>query len=235
MAGHNRKINNPVSKRCAQAGFSLLEILVSIFLLAMIGLVTADMIFRASATKKLVTGINDRYHSARVVLDRMTRELSSAYIAKPLPGPDQSKIPQTLLKGRDENPLNRVTFSSFSHVRIVRNAKESDQAVLTYYGKPHPKKSRVYRLFRRIKTRIDGKPETGGIAYELLDNVVKLEFRYWDKQKTDWVREWDTTKIEYRNRLPAMVQIRLVIQNDKGEDLEFLTRCRIYMRELIQR
>ena len=66
----------------------------------MIGLVTADTIFRAHRTKKLVSGINDLYHSARVVMDRMTRELGSAYIAKALPGPDQSRMPQTLLKGR---------------------------------------------------------------------------------------------------------------------------------------
>lgn len=228
-------IANPPTRDHVQAGFTLLEILISIVLLALIGLVSADTVFRAHQTKTLVTDINDRYHSARVVLDRMSRELASAYIAKPLPGPDQSRLPQTLFQAKDETPVSQLIFSSFSHVRLVRNAKESDQAVITYYGKPNRKNSRVYRLFRRHKTHIDGKPEEGGVAYELLDNVVKLEFRYWDKQKTEWVREWDTLKVEHRNRLPPMVQIKLVIEDAKGKDVEFITRTRIFMRELIQR
>lgn len=235
QVGTSMHAHNKAKTRQRQRGATLLEVLISVFLLAMIGLVSADTVFRAHQTKKLVTGINDRYHSARVVLDRMARELASAYIAKALPGPDQSRLPQTLLKAKDDTPLNKVTFTSFSHIRMVRNAKEADQAVITYYGKPHPKKSRVYRLFRRHKTNIDGKPEEGGIAYELLDNVVKLEFRYWDRQKTEWVREWDTEKIEYRNRLPPMVQIRLVLQDENGKDVEFMTRTRIFMRTLIQR
>ncbi len=219
----------------SQAGMSLLEILVAIFLLAMIGLATADTVWRSHRTRQSLKRINDVYHSARVVMDRMARELATAYIAKPLPGPDKSKIPQTIFKAREESPINRLTFSSFSHIRIVRNAKESDQSVITYYGKPHPKKSGVYRLFRRNKTVIDGKPEEGGLAYEMLDNVVKLEFKFWDKRKTDWQKDWDTTKIEFGNRLPPLVEIRLVVRDKKDQNLTLLTRTRIFMRELIKR
>lgn len=219
----------------SQAGMSLMEILVAIFLLSMIGLATADTVWRSHRTRQTLQRINDVYHSARVVMDRMARELATAYIAKPLPGPDQSKIPQTIFKAKDESPVNRLTFSSFSHIRIVRNAKESDQNVVTYYGKPHPKKSGVYRLFRRSKTVIDGKPEEGGRAFEMLDNLVSLEFKYWDKRKTDWQKDWDTTRIEYGNRLPPMVQIKMVVRDRKNKELTLLTRTRIFMRELIKR
>lgn len=218
-----------------QAGMSLLEILVAIFLLSMLGVATADVVWRSHRTRTAVQRVNDVYHSARVVLDRMTRELSTAYIAKPLPGPDQSKVPQTIFKARDESPIARLTFSSFSHIRMVRNARESDQHIVTYYGKPHPKKSYVYRLFRRTKTVIDGKPEEGGLAYELLDNVVRLEFRYWDRRKTDWQKDWDTTRIEYGNRLPPMVEIKLIVRDQAGQNATFITRTRIFMRELLQR
>lgn len=212
-----------------------MEILVAIFLLAMIGLATADIVWRSHRTHQSLQQINDAYHSARVVMDRIAREIATAYIAKPLPGPDQSKIPQTIFKAKDESPINQLTFSSFSHIRVVRDAKESDQNIVTYYGKTHPKNSYVYRLFRRSKTIIDGKPEEGGLAQELLDNVVSLEFKYWDKRKTDWQRNWDTTQIEYGNQLPPMVQIRLVVRDAKGQNLTFLTRTRIFMRELVQR
>ena len=216
-----------------QSGFSLLEILIAVFLLAMIGLATADMVLRANSAHRTIVKVNDVYHSARVVLDRMAREFASAYIAKPLPGPDQSRLPQTIFKAKEEFPINRVTFSSFSHIRLVRNSPESDQCVITYYGKAY--KNGLYRLFRREKTVIDGEPEKGGLSLELLDNVVKLEFKYWDKQKTDWVKEWDTTKIEYRNKLPPMVEIKLVLRDKFGRDIPFVTRTRIFMKELIKR
>ncbi|TNE50551.1 MAG: hypothetical protein EP343_07640 [Deltaproteobacteria bacterium] len=222
-------------KRRREAGMSLMEVLVAIFLLSMIGLATADIVWRSNRTRNTLQRINDVYHSSRVVLDRMARELSTAYIAKPLPGPDQSKIPQTIFKAKDESPIARLTFSSFSHIRMVRDARESDQNILTYYGKPHPKKSGVYRLFRRSKTIIDGQPEKGGLAYELLDNVVSLEFKYWDRRKTDWQKDWDTTRIEYGNRLPPLVEIKLVVQDQSGQNITFLTRTRIFMRELLQR
>ncbi len=214
-------------------GFTLLEILIAIFLLSLIGITTADMVVRSNSVHRAMVQVNDLYHSARVVLDRMAREFASAYIAKPLPGPDKSRLPQTIFKAKEEFPINRVTFSSFSHIRMVRNSPESDQCIITYYGKPS--KDGLYKLFRRVKTVIDGEPEKGGISLELLDNVVKLEFRYWDKQKTDWVREWDTTKIEYRGKLPPMVEIKLVLRDQYGRNIEFLTRTRIFMRELIKR
>lgn len=229
-----QKLVAPIHNR-TEAGMSLMEILVAVFLLAMIGIATADVVWRSHRTHQSLQQINDAYHSARVVLDRMARELATAFIAKPLPGPDLSKIPQTIFKAKEESPINQLTFSSFSHIRLVRGAKESDQHVVTYYGKPHPTKSSVYRLFRRSKTFIDGKPEEGGLAHELLDNVVSLEFKYWDKRKTDWQRDWDTTRVEFGNQLPPMVQIRLVVQDAKGQNLTFMTRTRIFMRELIQR
>lgn len=221
--------------RRVDAGMTLMEVLIVVFMLAMIGLVTADTVFRAHRVRENVNQVNDVYHSARVVLDRMVRELATAYIAKPLPGPDQSKIPQTIFKAQEESPINRLLFSSFSHIRLLRDVPESDQNIITYYGKSNPHKSYTYRLFRSVKTYIDGKPEEGGISHELLDNVARLEFRFWDKQKTDWVRDWDTTKIEFSSKLPHTVEIKLTIRDHWGKNIEFLTRTRIFMRELLNR
>ncbi len=219
-----------------QLGMTLLEILIAGFLLSMIGIITSSTVYRAYKTKEMLIAYNDQYHAARVVLDRLCRELTMAFIAPKLTGAgDNSKVPVTVFKGVDESPIAKLYFTSFSHIRLVRNSKESDQNVVGYYGRPNPKRSGVYRLFRREKYYIDAEPEKGGISYALLDNVVELRFRYWDKQKTDWVREWDTQKIEYRNKLPPLVEIRLVIKNKDGKNVTFLTRTKIFMSEVIQR
>ena len=214
---------------------SLLEILIAAFLLSMIGIVMADSVGRVTRTKELLVEVNDIHHAARVVLDRMCRELTMAFYTGRINGLDQSRAPKTIFKGEDETPISKLTFSSFSHIRIVRNARESDQNIVSYYGKSNPKKRGVYRLFRREKTVIDAEPDKGGVSQMLLDNVVSLRIRYWDRQKTDWVREWDTERIENALAIPPLVEIKLVLQDEGGKKMTFLTRTKIFMSERLTR
>jgi general secretion pathway protein J len=219
-----------------EAGMSLLEVMIGVFLIGMIGVATVGVISRTQDARELIGHINDRYHGARVTLDRMSRELAMAFISVPSAAiADLSKRPLTLFQAREEAPISRLLFSSFSHVRMIRNAPESDQAIIEYYGKPNPKDPRSHMLLRRHKTVINSQPEQGGVAYVLLERVKKLEFRYWDRRKNDWVTSWDTLRIEYLNLLPSMVEIRLTIADEKGEETTFLTRTQIVMQRVLKR
>jgi len=219
------------SRRRAQGGMSLLEIMVSVFLFSMMGFLVSGIVIRSHNTKELLSNMNDRYHGVRVVLDRMSRELTMAFITQRVTTGDLSRITKTRFLGKDESPINTLTFTSFSHIRVVRNSKESDQNVVSYYGKAHPRKTGVYRLFRREKVVIDAKPSEGGLSDELLDNVTKLEIKYWDKQKRDWVVEWDTDKIERGSRLPTLIQIKLTVQDQNKKKVSFMTRVKVFMFE----
>lgn len=218
-----------------QRGMSMMEVLIAVAILAMIGIYTNGSLLRTWRSKKLLEKVNDNYHGARAVLDRMAREMSMSYITPPIVGGDQSRVPVTLFKGEDSSPVSKVTFTSFSHVRVVRNTRESDQNVVGYYGKPNPKNTKVYQLFRREKVVIDGTPDEGGVAYALLDNVVKLEIKYWDKQRGDFTQEWDTQKIEFRGKLPPLIEIRLTVLGPGDREITFMTRTKLFWYRFINR
>lgn len=224
---------------------TLLEIMISVFLIGMLGVATIGVIARTQNARETIGEINDRYHGARVVLDRMAREIAMTYVS--IPGSavnDLSRIPLTLVRSTPDAPVSRLLFSTFSHVRMVRNARESDQAIVEYYGKPSPKDPKVHLLLRRVNPVINHEPERGGVAYVMLERVKRLTFRFWDKRKNDWIDNWDTTKVEFGGRIgnnvgrvimPSLIEIKLTVADPSGEETTFLTRTRVVMQGALQR
>jgi predicted RNA-binding protein with PUA-like domain len=77
--------------------------------------------------------------------------------------------------------------------------------------------------------RIDRDPDKGGPVAILAEDVRKLKFRYFDPRTDDWTDEWDTEKPEFANRLPTLVEITMVVGDERGKDLSFVTKTRINM------
>jgi prepilin-type N-terminal cleavage/methylation domain-containing protein len=53
--------------------------------------------------------------------------------------------------------------------------------------------------------------------------VIGLQFRYYDDQVRDWRDEWDTTQDAEFERLPAMVQISMLVADKDGKQRDFST------------
>ncbi len=53
--------------------------------------------------------------------------------------------------------------------------------------------------------------------------VTGLQFRYYDDQVRDWRDEWDTTTDAEYDRLPAMVQISMLVADKDGKQRDFST------------
>src|SRR5258706_13623148 len=111
------------AKRARQAGFSLLEVLVSVMVLTFMGMLMYEGISQSSEAKEETEISLDRLQIIRVALSKMVRDLSMAYLSKHK-DPAMGEKPRTLFKGARD----RVSFTSLSHVRLVKNSKESDQA-----------------------------------------------------------------------------------------------------------
>lgn len=163
-------------------GFTLMEILVAVALLAMMGLIMT------TATSSILGAIKDsresqeQYHAARVALGRMERELSMAYLSK-----HQSELMTT--KTAFLGKSNSVTFSYMGHRRMTRNAAESDEGFVTYRIEKD-RKTGQNALIRREKPVIDDQPEKGGQRLVLATGVRKLTFAYWDFDKESWQADW---------------------------------------------
>lgn len=198
-------------------GMSLLEILVSVSILAMISLLIYGAFDGMSRTKTGLGRVNDRYHQGRATMRRLAQEIPSAFVSLHQPLSQALIARKTLFRGKDSSPADRLDMTTFSHRRVVANAKESDQNELSYFGCPDPNVPSKIDLCRREQALIDIDPDKGGVVYVVAEDIDLFDLKYLDPQTSQWTDSWDTTQaIGQPNRLPIQVRVTLVLRGGPG-------------------
>jgi general secretion pathway protein J len=193
-------------------GFTLIEVLISIAILAAI----TSLLFGAfSALKRSKDGLSrlqDRQREGRLAMARITRELQSAYLSAHAPLNQALIVQKTIFKGERGTPSDRLDFTAFANRRLDRNSHVSDQCELSYYGSPNPDGSGQNDLVRRVDTELDLEPEKGGKVEVLATDIDLFDLQYLDAQSGQWQETWDTTQSTGQpDRLPLQVRIILVL------------------------
>jgi len=63
---------------------------------------------------------------------------------------------------------------------------------------------------------------------------VKLELHYYEPVRKEWLESWRTNQADgMPNRLPSRVKVKLVIRDDRGEELPLESEVRIAMFQLL--
>lgn len=175
-------------------GFTLIEVVVAVSLLAMLGIIistaTASILGAIHDTQQM----QDYYHTARVSLGRMEREIGMAYLSK---HQGEKRATKTAFLGKS----NQMTFTYMGHRRMVHNARESDEGVVEFKLERAKDGSNV--LVRREKTIIDDNVLKGGQRLVLARGVKSLKFAYWSMDKEAWQSDW---KVEIDNVLAEQQQ-----------------------------
>ncbi|MBI4822506.1 MAG: prepilin-type N-terminal cleavage/methylation domain-containing protein [Deltaproteobacteria bacterium] len=210
-----------------EAGLTLIEIVLAVSILAIMGAMTYGSIARGFDAYETVTEIDARYHNVRVGLERMTREISMAFLTAPTRNAGREEMWKTLFRGEPGTPFAKLDFTSLAHDVLYADAKESDQCEIGYFGASDPDDPKKINLMRREDPRIDREPDEGGRAYVLAENVKDLKFRFYDPRTLEWTDEWDTEDVDYAGRLPTIVEIKLVVEDEDGQELPFVTKTRI--------
>lgn len=193
-------------------GMTLVELLVAMSILAFISIMIYSAIDGMRRSREGVERISDRYREGRMAMNRMVRELSSAYLSEHAPIDLSLRVVQTIFKGESNTPASRLDFTSFAHRRLQTNARESDQMEVSYFGSQDPENRDVIDLARRFSSRIDEKPDRGGRVDVLATDIDLFLLEYLDPLTGKWREEWDTTSSTgEKGRLPLQVKIVLVL------------------------
>ncbi len=213
------------------AGFTLVEVMVALALLATVTTAMWSTMATSFETKDRVLEINDRYHEGRQMMTRMSRELRMAFLRAEVPEEFREEAPAvvTRFKGEDDE----IYFASTAHLRIKGNTRESDQCEIAYFLK-RGERDNGYRgktLYRRESTRLDDDPEKGGYIYPVLDGVKTFELAYWDDENEigndAWQSDWNSHENALEPLLPARIKITLELEDpEEGRPpIRFVTQA----------
>jgi len=213
-------------------GFTLIEVMVAVSILAIVTVLTWASFKQTFATKSAIEAQAGRYRTVRLALERMAHELSMVYVSQD----EDTSQPErrTRLVGKHHNDIDEVLFSYFGHQRLYQDANEADTALVYYYAGRDRDDSRKQNLMRRETRRlsylkIDEQP---GEADIVCDDVVKLKLDYWDQRDKVWRDEWVTTALDGQpDRLPTKIRITLTVHDERGKEVPFQTEVRVAMQE----
>jgi general secretion pathway protein J len=224
------------SSRSASRGMTLIESLVALAIVSMM-LVSVWTSFSTTVTAMESTEkLQDRYSMLRNSMDRMATEISMAYLSFNRPRGETKQY--TFFEGRHEGESDSLTFSTYAHLRVRKDANESDQSIIQYVVEDDPEDSKRKHLYRRETKRLTGDlPEMVyrfAPAYVLCEDVESLELRYWDPTRLEWLDEWRTTALDAQpDRLPTRVEIKLGFYDEADELVYFVTQVALPMQEKI--
>src|SRR5512135_462347 len=113
-----------------EQGFTLIEIMLALALMAFVTSLLWGTFAQTAKIKKRIESAQDRTHTVRVALMRMTREIEMAFRS----GSDAlgTQERRTMFAGSSHNDFDELHFSWFGHRRMRTDAPEGDTSVVTY-------------------------------------------------------------------------------------------------------
>ena len=221
------------ASRARSRGMTLLEVMVSVAILAMIALLIYGAFDSMARGKKGEAMRSERAREGREAILRMTREMTSAFISMHNPANTALITRTTAFIAQSSPSYDRVDFAAFAHRRVERESKESDQAEIGYFCVRDPEASfEKMDLVRREQTPIDMDPKRGGVVNVLAENVESFDIKYLDPLTGLWAETWDTTQVSAQpGRLPLELKITLVLKGVPGGDSQqFITKVMMPMQ-----
>ncbi len=212
--------NHPNSyKKKMEYGFTLIEILISIFIFAIV-LTTIFGSYRSVLSNAETIEVDTKfYEMAQHCLHRMISDLQSIHIAAPAeyspPGfnnpPDPYRIAgdTSTVGGSD---FSRLRFTSLAHTPIGKN-RGIGIAEIVYYVQPDGENNFSLKRSDRIDPYEPFEEKKSDPV--LCKHVKSLIFKYLDQEGMEF-ESWDSDSEEFNYATPRAVRIKLEIENESA-------------------
>jgi hypothetical protein len=161
------------------------------------------------------------HQTARIVLERMLKDLQSALIQVSVPS-DKVRLG---LVGEDREidgkRADRVDFTTVTHLPTTEKHPASDLCEIGYLIQ-EDSEDRTLVLFRRDDPSVDDDFTQGGLLQEMARNVVEFKLTYQDSSGEE-SETWNTLEGMHASGLPVLIKIRLVLKDELNREHVFST------------
>ena len=207
--------------------FTLIEVMVAVAILAMLASSLYGTISDVTRARKNADRVQDRYAQVRIAMERLTRDISMAFVSNHEDLLQQQR--RTRFEGTDRGTLDELMFSTFAHERLVKDVKEADSTMLIWNVGPDPYDRSKQSLFRRETRRLsyEDPRATKGTSFVVCEDVRRFNIRYWDAPLKAWKDEWSTITATSVDYLPSKVRIELAVTGERGDEVVITTEARI--------
>jgi type II secretion system protein J len=192
-------------------GFTLLEILLSLTLLAIILATIYQAFFGHVKTMEATRLIEEHYQIGRTALDIMAREIEGAYLGSEEHTYIFLGIDGQSVEGVPTDTLHFVTTSSFTGSDRLQ---ESGLREITYRFTVD-QETEEGLIVRREDQTVDEDLQTGGREQILAERIKGLDLLFIDEEGKE-VEAWDSAESK---QLPVAVKITIFIDEEGTEGL----------------
>lgn len=208
-------IQAPFYKSFKHRAFTVLELMMGAVILAIIGTICYSALWGTFRTQQTVDAKSDIQELGTAVVNKVKVDLSQTFHV-------DATRPITQFKGEDSGNLDKIDFTALVHMASSDEAKESDQALVSYQVVPSSGNAQLNVLQRR-ETPIIAPQDDADLALadfvDVTDKVVEFNLEYFDGEK--YIPAWDITSTEQRNKLPQLIKIKLVLQDEQERQYSF--------------
>ena len=217
-------MTNPrIPTRRAPRGFTLIEMMLAIGVLALILAMLASSFSTIAHTKVHAEGRLMVDREGRALLWQLTKELRNA-----VQTPYTASNVALFGNGHMGNgaPIDTITLSTFSGGHRKALTGLTPETIVTYNLTANPNQQGWYLLQRSQQSGLltsTVAPQTTTLA----DNILSLHFRYFDGQK--WGESWESSSLPQGRQLPVAVAIQIRMGAPGGRVMDFATQVTVPM------
>jgi general secretion pathway protein J len=222
-----------MTRRRIDSGFTLIEVMLALAIFAFVTTIMLGSFTQTANSKRAIQSAQERTHTVRVALTRMTREIEMAFLSSS----ENTSLTnrRTMMVGSTRADVDELLFSTFAHQRLRAGAAEADTAVVSYFGERDPDDRRILNLMRRETRRLQAEdPNTlVGESYVLCPDVSRVKINFYDHKRKEWLTDWNTLNASGQQYLPTHIRITLTVFDERGQEVSYTTDARIQMTEKV--
>lgn len=209
-----------------QAGFSLLEIILTLGLILMLSYALTTLLRDSLDIRDGLSQAGKVNHRLATAMSTLVMDLQHAYIVSEkdiarFGDPEKRKV-KSLFKLEVGTLGDDLQFTTMNHAPLIRNSRESETTFVAYRLEEDPDTGRT-NLTRAETKRV---PENFNeeLKYRILARDIKaFKIKTW--RGDEWSKDrWDSRRREWRNKLPHIVHIELEAWEDEPDQFESSTR-----------